>query len=121
MESLVEAGQTMHNAPEGLYRVVSGTEKLRVLIDRLLIFQRSLPKEQQIILDQQVNTDDCRDMLKELSGLTSGRSFHNEDGSSGSKMSLADRFWWLRKKDVVEGLMKRLDDETERISRRLVK
>jgi hypothetical protein len=121
VKSLVEAGQIIHDAPEGLFRVVRETEKLRVLMDRLLIFQRGLPKEEQGILDKQVSTEDCKDMLKELSDLTSGIKPGPKDGVSGGKLKLADRWWWLRKKDVVEGLVKRLEDETERISRRLVK
>ncbi|KAH8587915.1 hypothetical protein B0O99DRAFT_640663, partial [Bisporella sp. PMI_857] len=120
VKSLVEAGQTIHDAPEGLFRVVRETEKLRALMDRLLIFQKGLSKEQQGILDGQVSTVGCKDILKELSDLTSGKKFGHKDGVSGGEMKLADRWWWLRKKDVVEGLVKRLEDETERISRRLV-
>jgi hypothetical protein len=55
VKSLIEAGQTIYDAPDGLFRVVRETEKLRVLMDRLLIFQRGLSKEQQDILDQQVS------------------------------------------------------------------
>jgi hypothetical protein len=111
VKSLVEAGQIIHDAPEGLFRVVRETEKLRVLIDGLLIFQRGLSKEEQGILDKQVSSEDCKDMLKELSDLTSDIKSGHKDGVSGGKIKLADRWWWLRKKDAVEGLVKRLEDE----------
>ncbi|OAL29800.1 hypothetical protein AYO20_08993 [Fonsecaea nubica] len=117
---LVEAGQTMHDAPEGLTRVINETEKLRALLDRLLIFQRALPQEQRDILDKQVNTTEWRDLLTDLDNLTSGRKPGDIGGGGGERMKLADRWWWLRRKDVVEDKVRKLQEQTEWISKRLV-
>ncbi|KAH0842289.1 hypothetical protein AYO21_00092 [Fonsecaea monophora] len=119
---LVEAGQTMHDAPEGLTRVINETEKLRGLLDRLLIFQRALPQEQRDIIDKQVNTTEWRDLLTDLDNLTSGRKPGDtgSGGGGGEKMKLADRWWWLRRKDVVEDKVRKLQEQTEWISKRLV-
>ncbi|KIW94771.1 uncharacterized protein Z519_04748 [Cladophialophora bantiana CBS 173.52] len=121
VKRLVEAGQTMHDAPVGLNRVINETEKLRVLLDRLSIFQKALPREQQDILDKQVSSTDCIELLKELDDLTSGKKLDNKDGDGkGEKMKLADRWWWLRRKDLVEDKVRKLQKQTEWISKRLV-
>ncbi|OAP55035.1 hypothetical protein AYL99_10735 [Fonsecaea erecta] len=127
VKRLIEAGQTMHDAPEGLARVINETEKLRALLDRLLIFQRALPQEQRDVLDKQVSTADWRDLLKDLDDLTSGRKpggtkdrAGGGEGGGVEKMKLADRWWWLRKKDVIEDKVRKLHEQTEWISKRLV-
>ncbi|OCT45440.1 hypothetical protein CLCR_05838 [Cladophialophora carrionii] len=121
VKRLVEAGQTIHDAPESLAQVIKEAERLRALLDRLLIFQRALPPEQQEILDRQVSSADCIDLLKRLDDLTSGKRSDTKDGDAREeKMKFAHRWWWLRKKDVVEDLVRKLENEIENVSKRLV-
>jgi phage shock protein A len=122
VQRLVEASRTMHDAPQSLAEVINEAARLEALLDRLLIFQRALPPEQQDILDRQVSSAGCLKLLKDLDDLTSGRMSGGKDGDgTEEKMKLAQRWWWLRKKDVVEDLVKKLEDELENLSKRLVK
>jgi hypothetical protein len=111
---LTDVAKTLKNAPDSLAKVAAETHKFQLQINRFYVIQQGFSAEQREYLDKQVSSDKCREILKQLEDLTLKMkpSNKNED-----KMKTTDRFKWLWNKNVVEGLVEDLSNETERLWR----